>query len=79
MSVRESLAQFEQAFLEETYADRQRREALQRQVATRARQRELTRTHKRGSLRFTMLVLVLIATAVLVTIAMFETLYVVMG
>jgi hypothetical protein len=79
MSMRQSLAQFEQAFVEETYADRQRREALQRQVASRARQREITRTHKRGSLRFGLLVVVLITTAVLVTIAMFETLYVVMG
>jgi hypothetical protein len=35
--------------------------------------------HKRGTLRFVLLVLMLIATAVIVTVAMFKTLYVVMG
>ena len=79
MGVRESLAQIEQQFVEETLADRQRRERLQRQVALRGRQRELDKVHKRGSLRFAILVLVLIATAVGVTVAMFETLYYVMG
>jgi hypothetical protein len=79
MSMRQNLAQFEQAFVEEIHADRERREALQRQVASRARQREITRTHKRGSMRFGLLVLVLVATAVLVTLAMFETLFLVMG
>ena len=79
MGVRESLAQIEQQFVEETLADRQRRERLQRQVALRGRQRHLQKVHKRGSLRFAILILVLIATAVGVTVAMFETLYYVMG
>ena len=35
--------------------------------------------HKRGSLRFWLVLLTLISTAVIVTIAMFETLYYVMG
>jgi len=35
--------------------------------------------HKHGSMRFALLVLVLLATAALVTVAMFKTLYVVMG
>jgi hypothetical protein len=39
----------------------------------------MAKTHKRGSLRFALLILVLVATAVLVTVAMFETLYYVMG
>ncbi len=79
MAVRESLAQFEQAFVEETYADRERREAVERQVAARADQRRRKKVHRRGRVRFVMLVLVLIATAALVTVAMFETLYYVMG
>jgi hypothetical protein len=79
MGVRQSLNQLEQAFVEETIADRERREALQRQIVTRSRKRELDKVHKRGSLRFVVLCLVLIATAVLVTVAMFETLYMVMG
>ena len=45
----------------------------------RSRQRRFERAQKRGSVRFTVLVFVLIATAVVVTIAMFETLYYVMG
>lgn len=76
---RPSLAQIEQAFREEVVADRERREALQRHVEHRARQRDIEKTHKHGRLRFIALVLVLVATAVLVTVAMFETLYVVMG
>lgn len=76
---RPSLAQFEEAFREEIVADRRRRDELQRQVERRARQRDVARTAKHGKLRFIALVLVLIATAVLVTVAMFETLYLVMG
>ncbi|MBA2349251.1 MAG: hypothetical protein H0V81_13265 [Solirubrobacterales bacterium] len=79
MAARESLAQFEQAFVEETYADRERREAVARQVAARADQRRRQKVHRHGRFRFFMLVLVLIATAALVTVAMFETLYYVMG
>lgn len=79
MGVRQSLHQLEQAFVDETIADRERREALQREIVTRSRQRELDKVHKKGSLRFVVLCLVLIGTAVLVTVLMFETLYVVMG
>ena len=79
MRMRQSLAQLERAFVEEVEEDRIRRERLQMVAEQRARQRRLERTHKQGSLRFTVLVLVLIATAVLVTVAMFETLYLVMG
>ncbi|MCW3010165.1 MAG: hypothetical protein JWO90_569 [Solirubrobacterales bacterium] len=79
MALRESLAQFEQAFVEETYAHREQREAVERQVAARADERRRAKVHRHGSLRFALLVLVLIGTAVLVTVAMFETLYIVMG
>lgn len=77
--MRQSLAQFEQAFYEESALDRSRRERLQTKAQQRARKRELEKIHKRGSMRFALLVLTLIATAVIVTIAMFETLYMVMG
>jgi hypothetical protein len=79
MRMRQSFAQFEQAFLEESQADRVRRERLRREAAVRSRTRQLERTHKRGTLRFVLLVLALIATAVAVTVAMFQVLYVVMG
>ena len=45
----------------------------------RSRLRTHTREQKRSSFRFWMLVLALIATAVIVTIAMFETLYYLLG
>jgi hypothetical protein len=79
MRMRQSFAQFEQAFLEESQADAVRRERLRRQAAARSRDRHLERVHKRGTLRFMLLVLALIATAVLVTIVMFRALYIVMG
>ena len=77
--MRQSFAQFEEAFLEESQADAQRRERLRREAAVRSRDRQLQRVHKRGTMRFTLLVLTLIATAVLVTVAMFQVLYLVMG
>jgi membrane glycosyltransferase len=77
--MRQTLADFERAFHDETHEDRVRRESLRRKAALRARQRNLERVHKRGTARFIVLVLMLIATAVIVTIAMFQTLYIVMG
>ena len=77
--MRQSFAQFEEAFLEESEADKARREHLRRQAAVRSRDRQLEKVHKRGTLRFMLLVLVLVATAVLVTVAMFQVLYIVMG
>ena len=79
MRMRQSLAQIEEAFAEEIEEDRERRERLARRAELRARQRQIERVHKHGSMRFVLLVLTLIATAVIVTIAMFQTLYYVMG
>jgi hypothetical protein len=79
MRMRESLAQLERAFVDEIEQDRVKAERLRREAERRTRQRELAKTHKRGSMRFGLLYLILVATAVLVTIAMFETLYYVMG
>ncbi len=79
MRMRQSFAQFERAFVEDMQADRRRRDELRREAALRSRERQLARTHKHGTARFVVLCLVLIATAVLVTIAMFQALYLVMG
>jgi hypothetical protein len=79
MRMRQSLAEIEEAFVEEIEEDRERRERLARRAEQRARQRQIERVHKHGSMRFAALVLTLIATAVVVTIAMFQTLYYVMG
>jgi hypothetical protein len=74
MRMRQSIGQLERAFVEEVVLDRQRRENLRQTAAQRSRQRRVERTHQRRSLRFFVLVLSLIATAVIVTIVMFATL-----
>jgi anti-sigma-K factor RskA len=79
MKMRQSLAQLEQAFFEETAQDRARRERLRETAVHRSRRRQIERVHKHGSWRFAFLVLSIVVTAVVVTIAMFETLYYVMG
>jgi membrane glycosyltransferase len=79
MRMRQSFAQFEEAFLQEAEEDAARRERLRRHAAVRSRDRQLERVHKHGTLRFVALVLMLIATAVAVTVAMFQALYIVMG
>lgn len=77
--LRQSMRDFEAAFHEETEADRERREHLARRAQVRTHTRHLEKQHKHGTVRFVLLVLLLIAVAVGVTIAMFETLYYVMG
>ena len=77
--MRQSLADIEAAFVEEIDADRERRERIQAQAIRRTQVRHRERAKKQGSLRFWLVLLTLIATAVIVTIAMFETLYYVMG
>ncbi len=77
--MRQSLDEFERAFVEETHVDRVRRESLRRRAIARSRQRRLEKVNKRGTFRYVMLVLMIIATAVVVTIVMFQTLAYVMG
>jgi len=79
MRMRQSLAEIEEAFVEEIEEDRYRRERLVEEAVQRTRKRRTTRTQRHGTVRFFVLVLTLIATAVIVTIAMFQTLYYVMG
>jgi hypothetical protein len=77
--MRQSLAEWERAFVREISLDRRRREELRQTTEQRAFKREVDRKHKRGSVRFALLVLALIMTAVIVTIAMFRTLYWLLG
>jgi hypothetical protein len=79
MRMRQTLAEIEEQFVEEIEEDRERRERLARRAEMRSRQRRIEKTHARGTMRFALLVLTLIATAVVVTIAMFQTLYYVVG
>ena len=50
-----------------------------RQATVRTRRRHIEQQNRRSTLRFVALVLTLLATAVLVTVAMFQALYNVMG
>jgi hypothetical protein len=79
MKMRQSLAQLEQEFRHEMQLDRSRRESLRRRAVVRSRKRTHVREQKRSSMRFWMLVFSLIATAVIVTVAMFESLYYLLG
>ena len=79
MRMRQSIAELEEAFFEETEEDRVRRQRLRYHAERRARRRHAHKTQRNGSLRFLLLVLTLVGTAVIVTIAMFQTLYYVMG
>ena len=74
-----SLAELERAFVEEAQVEQVRAVETVRETQLRARQREIEKAHKHGTMRFIVLVIALIGTAVLVTVAMFETLYYVMG
>ena len=79
MRMRQSLPELERAFFEEAEADRARRERLYREARAALEQAPHRARHKAGSVRFVVLVLVLLATAALVTVAMFRALYIVMG
>lgn len=79
MRMRQSLAHFEEAFVEQAAVERARHERLRREAVQRSRQRTMERAHKQGSVRFVLLALSLVATAVIVTVAMFETLYTLLG
>jgi hypothetical protein len=79
MKMRQSNADWERAFVKEVSLDRRRRASLQRTARQRMLKREAERRHKRGSVRFVLLVLTLIMTAVIVTVVMFRTLYLLLG
>lgn len=75
MRMRQSLAEIEAAFVEEVEEDRERRERLAAHAVRRERERHIERAHRQGSLRFAMVLVMLIATAVAVTLLMFQALY----
>jgi hypothetical protein len=74
MRMRQSIAQFETAFEQETSLERRRREQLRRRAANRSRARRINRTEQQGKVRFSVLAVCLTATVVVVVIAMFEAL-----
>jgi hypothetical protein len=75
MKMRQSLAQYERDFLYATQRERSESVHLQRDVVVRSRKRSYERNLKRSSMRFWVLALSLVATAIGVTVAMFLSLY----
>ena len=79
MRMRQSLAQYEAAFREEAAESVQRREELRRKAVTRSRVRRVERVHKAGTRRFIWLCLAILATTMIVTVAMFQALALLAG
>jgi hypothetical protein len=77
--MRENLADLESAFVDAIHQEREQAARQRAQAVARTRRRETERRHKQGTMRFWLLVLTLVGTAVLVTVAMFQALYYVMG
>ncbi len=75
MKMRRSLADLEKEFRQQTEIEERRRMQLERTAAVRSRQRWHARERKRSSKRFYVLTATLALTAILVTVAMFATLY----
>lgn len=79
MKMRQSLAQFEAAFREEAADSVVRREKLRRKAVQRSRIRRVERVEKQGTMRFVLLCLAILATTVIVTMAMFQALALIAG
>ena len=75
----QTIDDFESALAEQARLERQLAEHRVRQATVRTRRRHIEKQNRRSTMRFVALVLTLLATAVLVTIAMFQALYLVMG
>lgn len=74
MRMRQSISQFEVAFEQEAVLDRKRQEQLRKRAANRSRARRMQKNHARGKARFSVLFACLTVTAIIVVVAMFETL-----
>lgn len=79
LKMRQSLSELEQAFVREISLERRRRHSLLRTTEQRTLKRRVERDRRRGSMRFGLLVATLIATAAIVTVVMFRTLYLLLG
>ena len=79
LRMRQSLAHIEEEFRQDMEEERERSQLAVREVRVRSRKRGIERRRKRSSMRYWLLVLSLVATAVGVTAAMFETLYLILG
>ena len=79
MRMSQTIDDFESALAEQLEHERQVAEHRVRQATVRTRRRHIERQNRNSTMRFAALVLTLLATAILVTIAMFQALYMVMG
>ena len=79
MRMRQSLAEIEEEFLDDMEREQTRDEQIRRHAVQRTNKRTRARRQKRSSIRYWLLVITLVATAVGVTAAMFETLYLLLG
>lgn len=77
--MRQSLAEYEREFLEHTHLDRESRQRQRQRAVKRTHVRRRERYEKGQFRRFLVLSVVLVATVVLVSIAMFETLALLMS
>lgn len=74
MKMRQSLNQFESAFEQQKMLEQRRRTQLRHRAANRSRERRVSRSQQQGKVRFSVLAVCLVATVVIVTVAMFEAL-----
>jgi anti-sigma-K factor RskA len=79
LRMRQSLAALEEQFRQDMEDEQVESEQRRYQAVRRTRTRRREKEQKRSSVRFWLLVASLIATAVAVTAAMFETLYYLLG
>ena len=79
LKMRQSLSALEEQFHHDMEAEYAQADYERDHAVWRTRARRRLRERKRSSLRFWLLVLSLIATAIAVTVAMFETLYYLLG
>ena len=78
MPWRKNLRVIERAFIEESELDRDRRELLLRNAERRAARRRAERSIRQGRVRFFVLSVTLVATAVIVALVMFRALYLIL-
>jgi hypothetical protein len=74
MRMRQTSLELERSFEQEKVIERARRQRLRREAVERTRVRRKAKVEKRQQLRFVLLLLSIVLTAVGVTIVMFETL-----
>ena len=79
LRMRQSLAALEEQFVQDMEDEQVQSEQQRYHAVRRTRTRRRVKERKRSSMRFWLLVLSLVVTAIAVTVAMFETLYYLLG